>query len=64
MALGPSTAGLDSEEGLTIQLESLVIPNADQDDSQRRKTRKSVNTTPDPVQMPFASFKTGCTPAD
>lgn len=58
-ALQTPTAGLDSEEGQTIQLESLVIPNADQDDSRRRKTRKSVNTTPDPVQMPFASFKTG-----
>ena len=23
-----------------------------------------MNATPDPVQMPFASFKTGCTPAD
>ena len=63
-ALQTPTAGLDGEEGQTIQLESLVIPTANEDDGRRRKTRKSVNATPDPVQMPFASFKTGCTPAD
>ena len=63
-ALETPTAGLDGEEGQTIQLESIVIPSANEDDGRRRKTRKSVNATPDPVQMPFASFKTGCTPAD
>ena len=63
-ALETPTAGLDGEEGQTMQLESLVIPTANEDDGRRRKTRKSVNATPDPVQMPFASFKTGCTPAD
>ena len=62
-ALETPTAGLDGKEGQTMQLESLVIPTSNEDDGRRRKTRKSVNTTPDLVQMPFASFKTGCTPA-
>ena len=59
------TAGLDGEEGQTLQLESLVIPDASEDDGRRRKrTRQRVNSTPDPVQMPVASFKTGCTPTN
>ena len=59
------TAGLvDGEEGQTLQLKSLVIPDASEDNGQRSKTRQRVNTTPAPVQMPVASFKTGCTPTD
>ena len=44
------TVGLDDEEGQTLQLESLVVPDASEDDGRRRKrTRQRVNSTPDPV---------------
>ena len=36
-ALQTPTAGLDGEEGQTIQRESLVIPTANEDDGRRRK---------------------------
>ena len=48
-ALQTPTAGLDGEEGQTLQLESLVIPDASEDDGRRKKTRQRVNTTPAPV---------------
>ena len=62
-ALETPTAGLDGVAGQTIQLESLAIPETIEDDGRRRKTRKSMNATPDPVQMPIIGFKTGRTPA-
>ena len=43
---------------------SHVVPDVSEDNGRRRKTRQRVNTTPAPVQMPVASFKTGCTPTD
>ena len=57
-------AGLDGKEGQTIQVGSLFVPNANEDDGRHRKTRNPVNATPDPAQMPIATFKAGCTPAD
>jgi len=62
-ALETPTAGLDGVAGQTIQLESLAIPETSEDNGRRRKTRKSMNATPDPVQMPIIGFKTGRTPA-
>ena len=37
-ALQTPTAGLDGKEGQTIQLESLFITKANEDDGRRRKT--------------------------
>ena len=61
-ALETPTAGLDGVAGQTIQLQSLTIPETSEDNGRRRKTRKSMNATPDPVQMPIVGIKTGRTP--